>query len=622
MSTPTPTTKPTINSVLPTKNPNPSYQDLLDVFGWESGSNCPPNYPNCGTATSFDLKKNGQQRDTSFQGPNNQSKDCPVADPPSVPKNEESDVSSIIKSAGGDAQCIKESDFASDISGGSVRAGVETLLGSAGFEAKWGAESIQQKNKQIGCGSLIVKASQIIQKRNLISCIVDSCKQDTTIAARANASVVIQTGELTDNEQLYKAQLLQQQNETNEKITSDQLKALMPLYSNPAITEERIKNLENLFDSINQLRLKAHQAQLKSYSRDINIDNTTIQVRADVNINAKVELTSDAKSKITQLSEEITKDVAELTVANTLGTNAMDPSTRNIVNQMSTSESNTTSTNITNIEQNTSISADASGTIIISAPGEIKITSSMIDANACVTIVVDQIMKRSIANGVELASKSLNELGSKIALTNDIKGLDDMQKALNDALKNLTSNTMNLGGAMQQYLIMFAIGFGILLLLGGGVFLLTSFFKGGNRAPPSYKFDSVIDIKNPKSVLFTMFLIFVLIFLLALFFGHGKTKTYKYLKNECERSGMKLCEIGDACINSKKDPNNNSVRYSAISPSNNGNNNNENVWLKYNNVLCDYYEGTPQSIKQIVPMCCPTSQTPYQTPGSPYTQNP
>jgi hypothetical protein len=56
MSTPTPTTKPTINSVLPTKNPNPSYQDLLDVFGWESGSNCPPNYPNCGTATSFDLK--------------------------------------------------------------------------------------------------------------------------------------------------------------------------------------------------------------------------------------------------------------------------------------------------------------------------------------------------------------------------------------------------------------------------------------------------------------------------------------------------------------------------------------------------------------------------------------
>ena len=41
-----------------------------------------------------------------------------------------------------------ESDFASDVSGGSVRAGVETLLGSAGFEAKWGQSSIQNRNKQ------------------------------------------------------------------------------------------------------------------------------------------------------------------------------------------------------------------------------------------------------------------------------------------------------------------------------------------------------------------------------------------------------------------------------------------------------------------------------------------
>ena len=650
MSTPRPT-----NPILPTQNPNPSYQDLLNVFGWKPKDNCTATLnPNdkCGSATSFDLENNGQPRDTSFQGPNNQSRNCPVASPPPVPKNEESDVSSLIKSAGGDAECIKESDFASDQSGGSVRAGVETLLGSAGFEAKWGQSNIQQKNKQIGCGSLIVKASQIIQKRNLISCIVESCKQDTTVFARANASVTIATTELTPAEQIYKAELLQQQNETNERITNEQSQVIMALYSRPSVTDERIENMQKSFDKINQLRLKAQEAQLKSYSRDIRIDTTTIRVRADVNINAKVELTSDAKSKITQLSEEITKDVAELTVSNTLGVNAMDPSTKNIVNQLSQSESNTISTNITNIEQNTSISADANGNITVSAPGQITLTSTMIDANACVTIVVDQIMKRAVANGVELASKTLNELVSKSAIANDVQGLDDMQNALNDALDKLTKNTMNLGGGMQQYLIIFAVIFGILLLLGGGAFLLFSSFKGGN---PSYKFNS----GNPTSVLFTMILVFVLIFLLALFFGHGKSKSYESLKNECEKSGMRLCEMGEACIKSKTDFNNNSVRYSAISPlnveddqnnqnkkdkqDNQNNQNNQNVWLKYNNVLCDYYQGTPPSIKQIIPMCCPTlpsslpsstpsslpsstpsftpSQTPYQTPGSPYVQN-
>ena len=210
-------------------------------------------------------------------------------------------------------------------------------------------------------------------------------------------------------------------------------------------------------------------------------------------LSVKVELSTDAKNKLSAISESISKDVAEMQVANQLGVNAMDPSVKEVVNKNSSQTSSTASSSITNISNKTTVTTNNNSDIIITAPGEIIITGSTIDSNTVSNIVVEQMMKQAVANGLDIASKTLSDNKDVLGVINKVKGLDDATEALGQALKAGTDNTLPPPPTSGLTNIMY-----IAAIIGGVMVLGMVFKMMGSKSsspPPLSRFRSLVEHK-------------------------------------------------------------------------------------------------------------------------------
>lgn len=585
-----------------------TFDDLKRLYGWVPRPR--PDCPNCGEATAFSFPEELKDT-TSFKKKDNDTTNsqCPPPIPPEQSKNKET-VADLIRSSGGDAQCTQDSEYYNQNSSGSMRAQVETWIASAGAEAKWQQSTTSNRARQMGCGSLLIKASNIVQKRNTMQCIVESCKQETTISANAGATITISTLPLTPEEAIQKAELIEKNTEANLQAQASQDRIMSA--SLEKLGMDKIEALQKYFINANKVRLDAQAAQLQLYSRNINIEDSRITVNAKTEINARIALSTDASNKLSKLSDDIARDVAEMTVANQLGVNAMAPQVKSVVSQNRETTDNTSSSSLSDIGQKTSVSAGASGEIIITAPGIINIKRTVIDANVTASVIVQQIMNRAIANGLELASKTMNDTQSVQGLLNSVSGLDEAQKAVNEGLKVGTENTLPSGGGSSA-MIGFAVG-GMILLFG----VLYMFFgRGGGSGPniiiPQYKFDG--NLSNPQNVFYIMVIVFLVLFLLALAIRRpSRNIQYKNFKDDCASNGSRLCSSEELCNQVKKERLQ-GVSYSAVSDG-------ENNWVQYNEGLCKKHQQEPPNNQRVVSRCCPVHGTPTQMPTQIPTQMP
>lgn len=473
MTTPTPTSIPY------------SFKDLQNAYGWDGKEP---------TALGLTPK---QKENLKFVDSDNKEKDaseCPQA--ADIPMNDPTnDIEGILQKVGADKQCVKENDLYNQQSSGSMRGEVRSFLGSAGAEAKFQQQETNQRNRQIGCGTLIVKASNIISKQKAMQCILNSCTQNTDVSVSGSVSVEIKTLDLTPDEKRQKAELMRVQAEERSAMSESDNMLVQALITKNA-TQQQLDFLLNYIKNKQKLLETAQKEQLALYSRDINIEDTSVNVTLTQTTFVKVVLSSDAENKLKALSEDISKDVAEMNVANQLGTNAQDPNVQNIVNQNVGKSSSTASSSITKLAQNTNVRSDGSGRITIIAPGVINLKNTKIDANVAVSVILQQMMTQAVTNGLDLASKTMTDNQGIQKVLNDVRGLDDYQKAVNEAIKAGTGNTLftggdGLGGSMITYLI---VGAAVLV----GVMVLMNMSKGGGGGStivlPTSRFRALSDI--------------------------------------------------------------------------------------------------------------------------------
>jgi len=489
MSTPTP--KPgVINYVA---DP-PSWSDVKTIFQ-------PDNF-----GLSTDLQKNLGVTDSkfSFEGRNKngepEPRTCPAADDPPM-KDVDKDVSDIIRSAGGDQQCVKDSDFYSQQSSGSMRAAVDSFLGSAEAEAKYQQSTMSNKQRQVGCGTFLLNASNIITKQKAMQCIINSCTQNTDVSATGGASVTIKTLALSPQEVETKAKLEENIIKQNTELEKSNTAALVAAQLGNA-SEEKLKILSDFMEKRASITTLSQKELLKNYNRDLNITDTTIKVSVNVSAFVKVTMTTEATNKLTALSESISKDVASMTVANELGTHAQDPAVKAIVSKNTSNSNTTSSSSITELAQKTKVSAVGDGSILIEAPGIITLTNTVIDANVAVSVIVQQLMGQAVSNGLDIATKTLNDNKSVSDVLNKVRGLDDFQKQLNEAIKAGTDAPPGFGDKPTSMLTYVLIGVAVLV---GIVVLMKMTSKGGNNQPfimptlptlPALRFRSLADISH------------------------------------------------------------------------------------------------------------------------------
>jgi len=466
MSTPIPgpTWAPDGNNFLSDSNPD-DFESLKRVYGWNgttaSALGLTPEQKNL---TFIDVK--GQQ----------QTPQCPKAD--DIPMNDSlNDIENILKGTGASEQCIKDDDFYATESSGSMRGKVDTILGSAEAEAKFMTQEKNDRKRQVGCGALLVTSTNIVSKQKAMQCIVNSCKQDTNITLDTSASVTIETLELTP---LQATQLAKLNNdiiqERNQMIQSDN--TLLTSLRGSSIDQMNL--LTKFIANRTALMNKAQKQQLYLYDRSITIRGTSIRVAANTQLAATIALSTEAQNKLSSLANDISKDVAQMEVANKLGVNAQDPVVKQIINQNSSKSISTSSSSITEIAQNTSIKSETKGVITISAPGNITLENTTVDADICATIVVQQIMAQAVSNGLTLASQTLTDNKSVGKVLNDVKGLDDYQNAVNEAIKAGTNASPGFGSGSSSMIKYIIIGVVLLAALG----IAAKMFSGGSGQSP------------------------------------------------------------------------------------------------------------------------------------------
>jgi hypothetical protein len=413
---------------------------------------------------------------------------CPQPQDPNMPDVRQN-MSDILKSAGGDQKCVQTFDLIHSDTSGSARAQLDGVIVNAAAEAKFQTNSTTDKKTQSGCTTLIVKASTIITKQLAMQCIVNNCQSEQTITTGTNARVLIETLELTPDEKRYKAELLQSQLQQLTDVNTNDSNIIAGLIERGVPTSQLDAFAKFSSERINMLK-EAQKQQLSLYTRDVNIKDSSVIAKANQKLSVQVVLSSDAKNKLSTLAESISKDVAEMQVSNKLGVNATTPNVKNIVAQAMAKSSSTASSSITNISNKTTISSGTDGTVIISAPGTINITNSVIEANAISNIVIQQILTQAVSNGMDIASKILTDNKSVQSVLNDVKGLDDFQKAVAETLRTGTDASPDFGGGSGSFLKMALIGGAVLI----GVVVVLNMMPKSGQSPPQSRFRALGDI--------------------------------------------------------------------------------------------------------------------------------
>lgn len=468
-----------------TPTPDPyTFQDLKNAYGWNGTE-----------ATALGLSPQDKEK-MKFTDSENKQKDaskCPQA--ADIPMNDPTNnVGDILQKSGASQQCVKTSDLYNSASSGSMRAQAESFFGSVGAEAKFMTQTTNERKMQIGCGTLLVKASNIVSKQKAMQCILNSCTQNTDVTVSGSVSVEIKTIDLTPDEKRQKAELMTAQTDERTAMSESDNMLVQNLLSKTN-DEQKLIFLQTYIANKQKLLKEAQKQQLDLYSRDINIVDSTVSVTLNQTTFVKVVMSSDAENKLKSLAEDISKDVAEMNVANQLGTNAQDPNVKSIVAQNSAKSSSTASSSLTELAQKTNVRSDGSGRITITAPGVINLRNTKIDANVAVSVILQQMMTQAVANGLDLASKTMNDNQGVQKVLNDVKGLDSYQKAVTEAIKAGTDNTLPSYGGGSSSMIMFAV-IGAAVLIGAMVFMNMS--KGGAAGPtiviPTSKFRALADI--------------------------------------------------------------------------------------------------------------------------------
>lgn len=339
---------------------------------------------------------------------------------------------------------------------GAMGASIDTWLvkASASMSFQDSSSSQEQKNSQSGCGAFLTNATNISNKQSQMQCIINKVSQNTTASISTSQNVEISTKPLTPQQQsdfnnltiththalsdlvLAQAKLV---TDSTERLQSGITKQII---ANPSISQDTIDKLivsnQKAIDSVQEFNKRllelttiAFKAQEKFYGRDLKISKATIKQFSSAQLKASISLSASATQQLATLSASIAKDTAAQSIANTFGTSALDPNIHQLASTATQNFASSASSSITNITNDTRLSINQSGSVIISANGDLDLTNIDIDQNFVATLVVQAILSQSITAGISAAASFLSDTSKAQEGANQVAGLNDLQNALN-----------------------------------------------------------------------------------------------------------------------------------------------------------------------------------------------
>jgi hypothetical protein len=371
--------------------------------------------------------------------------------------------SDIAKSLGGDEECIKQSETGSKESGkssafdtrsednldASYSAEANIMWGAAQASSKGNlaarkadstttadqqhATEMQNQNLQKGCGSTLITATNMVQKQMAMQCVINNVSKTVDIKVGVQATIVVQTLPRTDKEndvvaaaKAAQAKLALQNSDSLKAITMALVSSNRPATDVIAFVKPLAEFYAKQEDNIKR--------SLDFFNRDITIVNSEISNVTLTSVKVFSKLETSAKSDLATLAASIQKDAVAQTMANDMGTSAMDPNVKTMAQRACESTASSSSSSITNILDSMKCSIDSSARITIVSAGNIVIDRSKITNNVTAELCSQSVVNQAVANSLSAAAQFMSDTSNTTDVTNKIAGLNDLQKALGDTV--------------------------------------------------------------------------------------------------------------------------------------------------------------------------------------------
>ena len=372
------------------------------------------------------------------------------------------DLPSLAESMGMSAECVQTATTASEAGGASVSGKAEASIpfasGSASFDSQAWYSSIENEMTQSGCGSFMMNATSVYNSQLNMNCTLSNTDVTSSFSGESVSSVSIQVLPLTTEQTAAKTELEQ-------SIMTATAAAL-------AFASE-----EGYADILNGMNDMA-QTLLESYSRTLNIENSSITASSDTNISGSITVTDEQINELVGDYSTIASNTAEQAVQASSGLNALSENTREMISSEVNNQLSNIQESIKNTVQDTTITATSSSLITISAPGNINIANSTIDSSSLATIMVDIMSQNAMGTGISIAQDIVNQAVTGQGSITDSAGLDDLQEAIADTVTGaIDSNQTEYKPTNNTMWIVMAIVVGLLVI--GGIVAAYFAYKTG-----------------------------------------------------------------------------------------------------------------------------------------------
>ena len=378
--------------------------------------------------------------------------------------------SDLAKSLGGDQTCIKSAENQAKESGASsaydtrratdfdlqVKNDTEVLWGAAknnfGLNSssrdsastttadQSHATEMGQKSSQEGCGSTLITASNMVQKQAAMQCVMNNISKDQAISSNIKVTVAINTLPLSETE----AKLLGEAQEKLSKMqinNSNNIKAIVLALIAAGKPASDVMGYVKPMTDFYSVQEANFEASMAIYNRDVNIKNSTVEAKGVSKVKVFSQLTTSAKSDLSTLAASVQKDAVAQTMANDMGTSAMDPNVKTMAQRACEASATSSSSSITNLLDSMKVSMDGNGLITISACGSINISNTVISASVVAELCSQSILNQAVSNALASSSSFLTDTKNTTDVTNKVAGLNDLQAALGKTVSDaITAN--------------------------------------------------------------------------------------------------------------------------------------------------------------------------------------
>lgn len=357
--------------------------------------------------------------------------------------------SDLAKSTGMNSTCQQAAS--SSGSSGSVSAGVSTPFGSAGGQASY--QQYQRDMAQSGCGQFALNLSNMMNDMSTINCAIQSTNNTVNSQQVSGNSITYTTIPLTPEEEQNKQKLSQQ--------IIDAQATTMRLVANPNLSPEMQQKLIDL----NNSSINVFQSILDTYSRDINITNSTITQSIVQRLAAAISITAEQAKTIAAKQATIAQATAENKLAQDLGVDALSPDSRSVIQQNIQNSQYFSDQNVQNTVNSIKLSQTGTNTLSLTVPGNINIKDSTISQSIVADMIVKALIGNATSTGLQIASQITSDAAGTIASDGKSKGSDALIAEMGKAnAAAISAGKVDMGmGSLGIFIIV------VILVLGFGV---------------------------------------------------------------------------------------------------------------------------------------------------------